>query len=313
MHKWKIVVTPRSFAVSNIAPQKILEDAGCLVVRYRAGDDLLELLKDADGVIADPEPYTKEVMAASVRLKIISRYGVGYDSVDMAAAKAANIAVTNTPGANADSVADLAMALMLASARQIPFQDNLIKLNPKVEKLTGSEVWKKTLGIIGVGRIGKGLIERASGFRMRILCFDTYRDEAFAEKYGARYVDFDTLLGESDFVSLHAPSTPETSKMINSAALAKMKKTAILINTARGGLVDEDALARALIEGQIAGCALDVMMDENTYDSPLCKLPNCIVLPHVGATTHEAAYNMGMMAAKNILDYLETGKCENLL
>lgn len=312
MHKWKIAVTTRSFARADDTPRKMLEDAGCFIVRLSEGEDFRDLLKDADGVIAGVENYTKEIFAAAPRLKIVSRYGVGYDNIDVEAAKAVNVAVAITPGANSESVADLAFALMLSAARHIPFMDNDIKTG-QARVLMGSEVWQKTLGVIGVGRIGKSLIQRAAGFQMRVLCFDEYKDEAFAEKYGARYVDFDTLLAESDFISLHAPFTPGTSRMINREAFAKMKKTAVFVNTARGGLVDEDALFRALSEGQIASCGLDVMVDETSYDNALCKLPNCIVLPHVGAATYEATHNMGMMAAKNILDFLQTGKCEYLL
>jgi len=319
MQKWKIAITVQSFARANNTPQKILEDAGCSIIRLRAGidlcpkEDLCELLKDADGVIAGVEKYTKEIFAAAPRLKIVSRYGVGYDSVDLEAAKAANVAVAITPNANRDSVADLAMALMLSSARHIPLLDSDIKSGPGTKRVLGFEVWKKTLGVIGVGSIGKAFIQRASGFQMRILCFDVVKDEAFAAKYNVQYVDFDTLLRESDFISLHAPSIPQTRNIIDSAALSKMKKTAMLINTARGPLVDEDALFRALSEGQIAACGLDVMVDESHYDKPLCKLPNCIILPHMGAGTYEAAYNMGTMAAQNIVDYLSTGKCKNTL
>ena len=313
MQRWKVAITERSFAKVDSAPQKMLEDAGCLVVRQREGEDLCEFLKDADGVIAGIETYNADIFAATPRLKIVSRFGVGYDSVDVEAARKANIAVAYTPGANSESVADLAMALMLCAARHIPLMDRNIKTGTKMQRPLGSEVWQKTLGVIGVGRIGKSLIQRASGFRMRILCFDAMKDEAFAEKYGARYVDFDTVLGESDFISLHAPFTPQTSKMINSEAFSKMKKTAVFVNTARGGLVDEEALTRALTEGQIAACGLDVMVDESSYDNALCKLPNCVVIPHVGALTYEASSTMGHMAAKNLLEFLETGKCENLL
>jgi D-3-phosphoglycerate dehydrogenase len=164
-----------------------------------------------------------------------------------------------------------------------------------------------------VGRIGKKFIQRASGFRMRVLCFDIVKDEALAEKYGVLYVDLDTLLRESDFISLHVPFTQQTSKLINSETLSKMKKTAILVNTARGGLIDEDALAQALSEGQIGACGLDVLTDEESYDKALCKLPNCIIVPHIGAATQEASFNMGLMAAKNLLEYLSTGKCDNLI
>ena len=313
MQKWKVVVTARSFAQSDPAPLKMLEDSGCLVTRLKPGEDLAGVLRDADGVIAGLEAYTKDVFAAAERLKIVSRYGVGYDAVDLNAAKAANVAVTITPGANSDSVADLAIAFMLGAARHIPRMDSAIKSGAADTRPLGLEMWQKTLGVIGVGRIGKGVIQRARGFEMKVLCFDTFKDEAFAEKYGARYVDLDTLLAESDFITLHTPLLPETRNIIDSAALSKMKKTAVLVNTARGGLIDEDALARALSEGRIAAAALDATADEKPGNSPLCKLPNCILTPHAGAATHEAALKMGLMAVKNLLDYLETGTCVNMV
>ena len=310
---WKVLVTARSFAISDITPQKLLEDAGCLVIRGRADEGLRDLLQDVDGVIAGLESYTKEVFDSAPRLKIISRYGVGYDAIDLKAAKNANIAVAITPGANSAAVADLTIALMLNAARHIPFMDGAVKSGLGAQRKFGFEIWRKTLGIIGAGRVGKGVIQRSSGFEMRVLCCDAVRDKAFAEKYKARFVDLDTLLRESDFISIHTPLTAQTNKIIDSKALSKMKKNAVLINTARGGIIDEAALFKALCDGQIAACALDVLEDESSYDSELCKLPNCIITPHAGSSTHEATLNMGMLAAKNLLDFLTTGKCENLL
>ena len=312
MKKWRVVVTARSFGLSDPAPLKMLEDAGCLVIRPQAGENPAEYLKDADGVIASLESYTKEIFAAAKSLKIISRYGVGYDAIDLAAAKEANVAVAITPGANSESAADLAMALMLGAARHVPFMDSAVRAGGSTRPL-GIEMWKKTIGIIGMGRIGMGVARRASGFDMRILCFDSIKDRAFAEKYNVQCVPLDTLLSESDFITIHVPLTPDTRNMIDSAAFSKMKKTAVLVNTARGGIVDEDALAAALSQGRIAACGLDVTSEKLTAESVLCKLPNCVLTPHAGAATHEAALNMGMMAVKNLLDFLETGKCENLV
>ena len=311
MQKWKVVVTARSFAQSDPAPQKMLEEAGCLVIRAKPGDELKEHLQNTDGIIAGLESYPKDILTSAQGLKIISRYGVGYDAIDLDAAKEANIAVSNTPGANSESAADLAMALMLSAARHIPAMDSVIKSGAQSIRPLGSEIWQKTLGVIGAGRIGKSVVERSRGFRMQALCFDILKDEAFAEKFNARYVDLDTLLRTSDFISIHVPLTPETQNMIDSAAFSKMKKNAVLVNTARGGIIDEDALAAALSSGQIAACGLDVTAEALTGDSELCKFPNCILTPHAGAATHEAVLNMGLMAAKNLLDYLETGTCAN--
>jgi len=313
MYKWKVAVNVRFFAKTNPEPQKLLEDAGCLVIHKQKGSNILELLKDSDGVIAGLEPYTKEMFEACPKLKIISRYGVGYDAIDLEAARKAKVAVAITPGANSEAVADLAMALMLAAARRIPQLDWAVKSGQRGGIDLGGEVWKKTLGVIGTGSTGKALIRRASGFQMRILCTSPHPDTAFAAQYGASYVDRDTLFRESDFISLHAPLTPLTKNLINDRTLAAMKKTAILINTARGGIVDEEALTRALCNGTIAACALDVVENETTYESALYKHPNCIVLPHIGAATREASYNMSLASAQNLLEYLSTGKCNNLL
>ena len=312
MHKWKVLVTARSFAQSDPAPQKMLEDAGCDVFRPEPGVELSESLKDVDAVIAGLESYTKDTLSAAQSLKIISRYGVGYDAIDLAAAKEANIAVANTPGANSESVADLAFALMLSAARHIPQMDSAIKAGGNSRPL-GMEMWKKTLGIIGMGKIGKGVVERASGFRMRILCLDIFKDEVFAKKFKAHYTDLDTLLHESDFITIHVPLSIETRNMIDSTALSKMKKKAVLVNTARGGIIDEEALVKALSNGTIGACGLDVTTGELNGNNLLCKLPNCILSSHAGAATHEAVLNMGTMAAKNLLDYLETGTCTNLV
>ena len=312
MQKWKVLITARSFAQSDPAPQTMLEEAGCYIYRPEPGEELAKSIVDADGVIAGLENYTKDIISAAKHLKIISRYGVGYDAIDLTATKEANIAVAITPGANSESVADLAFALMLGAARHIPQMDSAIKAGGIARPL-GLEMWQKTLGVIGMGRIGKGVVERANGFRMRSLCFDIFKDEAFAKKYNAHYTDLDTLLSESDFITIHVPLTAETRNMIDSTAFSKMKKTAVLVNTARGGIIDEEALFNALSEGKIISCGLDVTAGELTSNNPLYKLPNCILSPHAGAATYEAVLNMGTMAAKNLLDYLETGKCSNLV
>jgi D-3-phosphoglycerate dehydrogenase len=269
-------------------------------------------LPDADGVIAGLEPWTADMLENAPKLRIISRYGVGYDAVDLDAAKKAGVKVAVTPGANADSVADLAVTLMLAAARHVPYMDASIKAGGQ-KRPAGVELWRKTLGVVGTGRIGKGVIKRLSGFEMRFLCYDTYKDDAFLSAYGGRYVDLYTLLREADFITLHSPLTDETRNMIGGPQFSIMKKNAVLVNTARGGIIDEAALYQALKDGEIGAAALDATVEEPPYNSPLCCLPNCILTPHAGAATVEAAYNMGMMAAKNLLDVLNSGTCPNLV
>jgi D-3-phosphoglycerate dehydrogenase len=216
--------------------------------------------------------------------------------------------VAYTPGANSDSVADLAFALMLAAARHIPRMDAAIK-NRAGERPLGVEMWRKTLGILGAGRIGKSVMKRAAGFEMRLLCYDKCRDEDYVSSLGGAYTDLDTLLAQSDFITVHLPLTGETRGMIAEAEFKKMKRAAILVNTARGGIVDEQALYDALKNGKIFAAGLDVTVDEPPYESPLRRLPNCVLTSHTGATTVEASRSMGMMAVENLLAVLKTGTC----
>ncbi len=311
MNDRKVLVTSRSFGKGAAAPLQLLESKGYRVMRYPAqAESLVDWLKrelvDADGVIAGLEPYPAELIQSCVKLKVISRYGVGYDKVDLEAASSQGIAVTNTPGANSESVADMAFALMLSCARFIPHLDACIRRSEH-RTAVGHGLWGKTIGIIGTGSIGKGVAKRAAGFNMRILCSDMYPDEAFAQQVGATYTDLDTMLAEADFISIHAPYNEQTHHMFDKAAFARMKSTAILVNTARGGIVDEDALYDALSKGQIAAAGLDVTVAEPPFGSPLLGLDNVIVTPHMAANTYDAILNMGMMASQNLIDILETG------
>ena len=171
----------------------------------------------------------------------------------------------------------------------------------------GLEMWRKTIGVVGTGRIGKGVVRRAKGFEMKVLCYDVYPDEAFAREQGAEYVPLDALLKEADFISLHTPLTPETRNLIGARELALMKPTAVLVNTARGGIVDEDALYAALKSRTIAAAGLDAMVYEPPVESPLLTLDNFTATSHFGATTYDAVHKMSMMAARNLIDVLETG------
>jgi D-3-phosphoglycerate dehydrogenase len=245
-------------------------------------------------------------------LRIISRYGVGCDAIDLEAARAKGIQVAYTPGANSNAVADLTLGLMLAAARHVPYMDSMIRKGTQ-ERPIGLELWRKTLGLIGTGRVGKAVMKRASGFEMRLLCYDIHEDTQGLAALGAAYTDLDTLYSQSDVISLHVPLTGETRGMIAGREFNKMKKTGILINTARGGLIDENALYQALKTGAIFAAGLDVTLEEPPYASPLCTLPNCILSPHIGASTVEATHAMGMMAVENLLQVLRTGSCPYVL
>lgn len=317
MAKYKVLVTARSFGTADTKALELLEANGCEVCKLDAAngpirEQLKRELPEADAVIAGLEEYDRELISLGKRLKVISRYGVGYDTVDLQAASDYKVAVTITPGANSDSVADLAIALMLDCARNIDVMDSGIKAGNQVRP-TGMEMWEKTLGIIGAGRIGKGVAKRCLGFNMKILCYDQYVDEAFARECGAKYVELPALLAESDFITIHSPLTPQTRSMISTEEFKQMKKDAILVNTARGGIVDEEALYEALQSGQIRGAALDATVSEPPYESPLCSLKNCILTPHAGAATKEASSRMSLMAARNVLDVLEKGSCPHLV
>ncbi|MDR1231864.1 MAG: phosphoglycerate dehydrogenase [Spirochaetaceae bacterium] len=309
---YTILVTARTFAKVNPQPLRLLEDAGCAVIRPRDKDEWRALLPRADGIIAGLETYNAETLAVCDKLKVIARFGVGYDAIDLDAARKKGVLVANAPGANSDAVADLAAGLMIAAARHVPFLDAAIK-NRAPERPIGLEIWRKTLGVLGTGRIGKGVLKRMAGFEMRMLCYDIRPDEAFVSALGGTYTDLDTLLAHSDFITVHLPLTSETRGIIAEAAFRKMKNTAILVNTARGGIVDEHALYEALKTGAIFAAALDATIDEPPSDSPLSTLPNCILTPHVGAATIEATHNMGMMAAENLLEALKTGTCRYLV
>ena len=314
MSKFKVLVTARSFGTVDEGAKKLLEEHDCEVKKLTAADGPIEEqlskeLPEADAVIAGLEDYGRELIASASKLRVISRYGVGYDKVDLKAAAQHNIAVTITPGANGESVADLAVALMLNCARNVTQMHNGIVEKNHVRP-AGVELWGKTLGIVGAGRIGKSVARRCKGFNMRILCFDQYQDAEFAADCGAHYVDFEKLIRESDFISIHSPLTEETHNMFSAEQFRMMKTDAILVNTARGGIIDEEALYDALKNGEIRAAGLDSTVDETALSSPLCSLPNCILTPHAGATTLEASSRMSLMAAQNAVDILETGSCE---
>jgi D-3-phosphoglycerate dehydrogenase len=270
-------------------------------------DRLIELLAGVDAAIIGVVPMTARVLEHAPGLKVVSAHGVGVDHVDLQAAARLGVIVANCPGANDQGVADLAIGLMVAVARQIPLTDQDVRAG-KWGRYEGSELWKKTLGLIGLGRIGRGVAKRALGFDMQVLAYDPYVDEQQAGAMGVRLTSFEEVISSADFLSLHAALTPETRHLIGKAALEKIKPSAFLINTARGALVDEDALYAALVEGKLAGAALDVFSAEPPLGSPLLGLKNVVVTPHIGAHTKEAIERVGVLAAQNVVKTLQTGE-----
>lgn len=313
MSEYKVIITARSFGNADGAAYDCLREAGCRWVKLDEKDgplreQLEREIADADALIAGLEPIDAALLAKAEKLKAVSRYGVGYENVDCAAAKKKGIQVTVTPGANGDSVADLAVALMLGAARNIPMMDASIRSGSQ-KRPQGLEMFGKTLGVIGAGRIGQGVARRCLGFSMDILAYDVYKDETFERETGAEYVDLETLLRQSDFITVHSPLTEATKNLISAGQFALMKPTAVLVNTARGGVVDEAALYEALTSGQIRAAALDATLEEPPSHSPLRTCENCILTPHAGAATREASSRMSLMAAQNAVEALRGELC----
>lgn len=252
--------------------------------------DLKAALADADALIVrSATKVTEEVLASAPKLRLVARGGVGLDNVDQEACKKRGIKVVNTPAASTNSVAELALGMMFATCRKIAKADAGMKEGKWLKKeLTGTELMDKTLGIVGMGRIGSALAIKAKALGMNVLYFDP-RNSGIALGKG---VSLDELFASCDYISLHVPLTPETKGMIGEAALAKMKKNAVVVNTARGGLVDEEALYNALKEGRIGGAALDVYPTE-PYSGKLCGLGNVVLTPHIAGSTKEAQARIG--------------------
>lgn len=306
---YRVLIASRSFGPHCPEALERMRVAGCLLIPNDLGRapteaELLARIADVDVLISGTEPVTAAVLAAAPRLKVISKHGVGYENIDLDAARARGIPVAVAGGAIADSVADMAMALLLAVARQIPHGDALVRQG-LWKRLVGVELREKTLGIVGLGQIGKELCRRATGFGLRVVAYDLFQDERFAREWNVRYVSLDKLLTSADFVSLHAPATGDTRHLINQETLARMKPSAFLINTARGDLVDEVALASALREGRLAGAALDVFAQEPpSPDNPLLSLENVVLATHSAGQTDDGLRRMGEMTAENALRVL---------
>jgi D-3-phosphoglycerate dehydrogenase len=276
-------------------------------------EEILELWDGADGIIAGIEPYTAEVLEkAPASLKVITRYGAGYNSVDIEAAGKRGIKVSNTPGVNAPAVADMTLGLMLAIARRIPQYDAKTRKGGW-SRYVGVGLTGKTLGILGLGAIGKEVAVRARGFSMNLMAYDPYFDKDFADRLDIKKASIDEIYRDADFITLHVPVLKETEKMINAETLGKMKSSAFLINAARGELVDETALYEALKNNRIAGAALDVFETEPLLESPLYELENIVVTPHLAGHTGQAEYLMGKLSIDNTLAILNGNACKDVV
>lgn len=310
----KILVTPTSLQPgkndSALAPLEKFADE--LVFnptgKPLSEEDLIPLLKDCDGYIAGLDSITEKVMEACPRLKVISRYGAGYDRVDIDAAKKHGILVTNTPGVNAQAVGELAFGLILSCARKIPSLNTLTRSGQWVRS-TGMELKGKTLGILGLGAIGKVVASCAQGFGMNVIAYDPYINEAYCANRGIESVSFQELMSRSNVVSLHLPLTDSTRHMIDAQAISRLPDGAILVNASRGGIIDEDAAYDALKSGKLSGMGLDAFEVEPPTGSRLFEFDNVIATPHTGAHTKEATDNMAHGAVKNLIDLLSGQEC----
>ncbi|MEE8574437.1 MAG: phosphoglycerate dehydrogenase, partial [Thermodesulfobacteriota bacterium] len=279
-------------------------------------EELKAKIKDYDAlVVRSATKPNKEILEAATKLKVIGRAGTGVDNVDVTTATERGIVVMNTPGGNTITTAEHAVAMMVALARKIPQATASMKSGKwEKKKFQGTELTAKTLGILGVGNIGSIVASRAQGLKMNVISYDPFISDEQAEKLGITLVELDELFRKSDFLSIHVPLTPETKNIVDAVAIKKMKKGIFIINCARGGIVDESAVAEAIKDGTVAGAAFDVFASEPPEeDNPLMALDEVIVTPHLGASTQEAQENVAIAVANQIVDYLQTGTIRNAI
>ena len=303
-----ILTTPRSFAGCTKA-QDLLRKAGHEVRIMRpdkpySAKELYSMIQGVDALIAGLDEIDSQVIEAGMpSLKVIARNGAGYNNVDLATAKRNGVIVTVTPGANSIAVCEMAFSLMMGLSRKVHSMDANIR-NGQWNRVQGSELFGKKLGVIGTGAIGSNLIQRCAAFGMEILAYDLYPKEHLVQEYGVQYVDLESIYKESDYISLHLPSSPETQAMINADVISRMKKGAFIINTARGDLIDENALFAALESGHLSGAGLDAFSSEPFTDERFWGLSNVIMTPHSGAYTVEAVERTLVTAAEEVLRVL---------
>jgi D-3-phosphoglycerate dehydrogenase len=306
----KVLIEARPFCLFDDAPMQELKDAAGLELVDMRGSgtddpDFLAALETADAVLSGNDLTVDDTLLQKAgRLKAIAKMGVGLDMIDVDAASRHGVLVFNTPGVNDQAVADHTFALMLAVARKIPYCDQSLREGRwEHTKVLGLELWEKTLGLIGLGAIGRNVALRAEGFRMRVVAHDPYWPEEFAARHNIAQMDVEDLLEVSDIVSLHVPLMEKTRNLIDAAALSRMKPGAILVNCARGGVVNERDLAAALENGKLAGAGIDVFEVEPPQDSPLLGIENAVLSPHTAAFTTQALANMDRGVVEQLIGY----------
>ncbi len=310
---------PRVLIADKLSPAalKIFEDRG-IQVDTKTGlkkEELLAIIGQYDGLaVRSATKADKDVIAAATRLKVIGRAGIGVDNVDIPAATAKGIVVMNTPFGNSITTAEHAVAMMFALARQLPAADASTQAGKwEKNRFMGVELYAKTLGIIGCGNIGGIVADRANGLRMKVIGYDPFLTPERAVELGIEKVELEELLIRADIITLHTPLTDKTRNVLSAEALAKTRKGVLIINCARGGLVDEVALRAGLDSGHIGGAGFDVFVTEPATENPLFGAPNFIATPHLGASTEEAQENVALQVAEQISDLLLTGAVTNAL
>ena len=281
--------------------------------RTLSTQEVEELWGDCDAVVCGVEKITGEMLSrAPSSLKVLSKHGVGVDNIDLEAANAAGIVVCNTPGANSDAVAEATLGLLFAAMRKIPRAHHDV-VSGRWKRPEGSLIRGKTLGVIGMGSIGRQVIAYSQGFGLKYLAYDPFFDAAFAAGHGVQESSMEEIFREADIVTLHLPCTEATYQLINHTTLAMMKRSAILINTARGDLIHEGDLYDALLQKRIAFAALDVLAKEPAYESPLFGLENIIITPHLSGNTRETTLGMGMRALHNAIAVLNGAEANRVV
>ncbi|MFB3881697.1 MAG: phosphoglycerate dehydrogenase [Armatimonadota bacterium] len=294
----KVLITATSFSEITKEPEQRLVDAGYEIAhnpygRPMTAAEVAPLLKGVDAVAAGVDDFSAPALSQADQLKAIVKHGAGVDNIAIEECTRRGIIVANIPGANAEAVADMTLALMLAVARHIPEGDRTTKAGHWVNTY-GVDLFRATVGLLGMGRIGKGVARRCRGFDADVLAYDPYFDEEFSREYRIGRADsIEQVMREADFVCVHMPSNEQTRKIINAKMIALMKPTAILVNTARGAIVDEEALADALEEGRIFGAGLDVYATEPPTNRRLIESPRTVTMPHVSSNTPGALLAMG--------------------
>lgn len=303
----KIISTSRTFGKYADDPIDILRESGYEVdfaTNVETEDQMIEVLKGAQVLVVGVEPVTKKVIEASTDLKIIAKHGAGVDNIDLKAAKAANITVINAPGANRHAVADYVIGLMLNARRGINKASEQLQ-NKKWQIFIGNELYHKTIGVIGTGRIGSEVIRRASGFDMDILAYDLYINKDLQSTYGVEYTSLENVLQKSDYITLHTELTDETKNLIGIEELNMMKQNATLINTSRGGIINEEELFKFMQQNKDFFAALDVFEKEPFTENPLLSLSNFLGTPHMAGYSKEALTEVGIITANNIINILQ--------